>query len=254
MTTATQAASLPAPALQRRNADAIDSLWDFFASLQLTIPLMVLLALGCTLGTFANPENRPLSEIVAAIGQRWWYPAYQFFELNDLFHSWWFLLLLVLLVLNLAACTVERLPRIFKIALRPDKVVSEKLLRGLRHQQMLTLPETEPTQAAGRVAGLFRAQGYAPEIFGGDKVVGGDPKAIYLFAERGRYSRFGVWTVHLSLFMILGGALIGRIGSAEGSSTCPWMARPSTSSSARPRRAGPTASPWASRCGSTTFG
>ena len=164
----------------------------------------------------ARPDRAELEAIVAAIGKAWWFPVYQFFELNDLFHSWWFLLLLVTLTLNLAACTVERLPRIFKIALRPDKVVSDKLLRGLRHQEQLTLPETDPTQAAGRVAGLFRAHGYQPEIFGGDKVPGADPKAVYLFAERGRYSRFGVWTVHLSLFMILGGALIGRIGSAEG--------------------------------------
>ena len=195
---------LPSLAIRRRDEGLTDAVWDFFSSLRLTIPVMILLALACTLGTFANPENRAFAEIHAAIGSRWWFPVYQFFELSDLFHSWWFLLLLVVLTLNLSACTIERLPRIFKIALRPDKVLSDKLLRGLKHQRAFTLAETDPPLAAGRVAGLFRARGYKPEIFGGDKVPGADPAALYLFAERGRFSRFGVWTVHLSLFMILG--------------------------------------------------
>lgn len=207
---------LPKPALRRREEGAVDGIWEFFTSLRVTIPIMVLLALGCTLGTFANPENHPLSEIQAAIGHAWWYPGYAFFELNDLFHSWWFLLLLVAITLNLAACTIERLPRIFKIALRPDKVVSEKLLCGIKHQRKLTVSETDTKLAAGRVAGLFRARGFKPEIFGGENVPGGEAQSIYLFAERGRFSRFGVWTIHLSLFMILGGALLGRLTGMEG--------------------------------------
>jgi len=125
-------------------------------------------------------------------------------------------LLLVVLTLNLSACTIERLPRIFKIALRPDKVLSDRLLRGIRHQTRLTLPEADAQLAAGRVAGQLRLGGFQPEIFAGDKLPGGEPGSLYLFAERGRYSRFGVWTVHLSLFMILGGALLGRVTGEEG--------------------------------------
>ena len=123
----------------------ISSTWCgiFFVSLRLTIPLLFTLALACTLGTFANPENRPYSEIVTAIGGAWWFKIYLFFELNDLFHSWWFLLLL-LLTFNLSACTIERLPRIFKIALRPDKLLSDRLLRGLKHVQNGPSPRIQP--------------------------------------------------------------------------------------------------------------
>jgi len=212
----TDARPLPALALRRREEDFVDSVWDLFTSLRLTIPIMICLAVACILGTFINPENTALSEITAQIGNRWWFPIYMFFEANDLFRSWWFMLLLVSLTLNLSACTIERLPRIFKIALRPDKVVSERLLRGIRHQSRLILPAGDAQLGAGRVAGLFRAHGFKPEIFAGEQVPGGEPGARYLFAERGRYSRFGVWTVHLSLFMILGGALVGRFTGEEG--------------------------------------
>ena len=119
----TDARTLPALALRRREEDFVDAIWDVFASLRLTIPIMICLAVACILGTFINPENTALSEITAQIGNHWWFPIYMFFEANDLFRSWWFMLLLVALTLNLSACTIERLPRIFRIALRPDKVV-----------------------------------------------------------------------------------------------------------------------------------
>ena len=66
------APALPSVALRRRDRDLVDGLWDYFASLRLTIPLLFLLASACTLGTFANPEKRPMTEIQAAIGHAWW--------------------------------------------------------------------------------------------------------------------------------------------------------------------------------------
>ena len=59
--------------------------------------------------------------------------------------------------------------------------------------------------------GLLRSQGFHPEVS-----LDGATGAAYVFAEKGRYSRFGVWVVHLSLFMILGGALLGRLYGMEG--------------------------------------
>ncbi|MHB8419786.1 MAG: cytochrome c biogenesis protein ResB [Myxococcales bacterium] len=202
--------ALPTAAIRRRDRDLVDAVWDGFASLRLTIPLLFLLAAACTLGTFANPENRPMTEIRAAIGYAWWFPGYLFFELNDLFHSWWFVLLLVVLGLNLTACTIERLPRIFRIALRPEKRLSDPQLRGIKHSLRLRA-KGAPAKVAAEVAALLRARGWKPELLRGEEA-----GFAYVFAEKGRYSRFGVWIVHLSLFLILSGALLGRLFGMEG--------------------------------------
>src|SRR2546430_2856422 len=42
-----------------------------------------------------------------------------------------------------------------------------------------------------------------------------------LFAEKGRYARFGVWVVHLSLLLILGGGVLGRLTAFEGTAQVP---------------------------------
>ncbi len=212
------AAALPQEALDRRRRDLADVVWEAGASLRLTIPLLFLIAAACTLGTFANPENRPMTEIRAAIGHAWYFPAYVFFGLNDLFHSWWFVLLLVLLTLNLTACTIERLPRIFQIALRPNKRLADAQLRGIQHVIRLRAA-VPPANAAAEAAALLRARGFTPELLEAGE--GPEAGTAFVFAEKGRYSRFGVWIVHLSLFLILGGALAGRLWGKEGSIDVP---------------------------------
>src|SRR2546430_3660339 len=42
-----------------------------------------------------------------------------------------------------------------------------------------------------------------------------------LFAEKGRYARFGVWVVHLSLLLVLGGGVFGRLTAFEGTAQVP---------------------------------
>jgi len=48
-------------------------------------------------------------------------------------------------------------------------------------------------------------------------------------AERGRYARFGVWVVHLSLLLILFGGVYGRLTAFEGTSQVPQNGGTTTS-------------------------
>ena len=208
---------LPAPSRIAPRLDVVERIWELAASLRPTIPVLILVALSCVLGTFANPDNSSLNDIAAALAHQhdtfmsflWHSGIYSFFELNDLFHSWWFLLLLVLLSLNLTACTIDRLPRIYTIALKPNRRLDEKVLRGLRHKLSLPL-QGEPAQEAARIAAAFKVRGFEPQV---EKAEDG---TTYLFAERGRYSRFGVYVVHTALLCILGGGIAGRLWGYEG--------------------------------------
>jgi cytochrome c biogenesis protein len=197
--------------------DAVEWIWETGASLAPTIPILILVALACVLGTFANPDNSSLNEIAQALDKQhgtfmsalWHSGIYGFFELNDLFHSWWFLLLLVLLSLNLTACTIDRLPRIYTIALKPNRLLDDKVLRGLRHTVKLPF-SGEPAQEAARLAAAFRVRGFEPQT------LRAEDGSVHLFAERGRFARFGVYVVHAALLLILGGGIAGRLWGYEG--------------------------------------
>ncbi len=184
---------------------AVEQVFRFFCSLRLTLANLLLLFLSMIAGTFVNPQNDSLLNIERAFANR---PlvlgAYRWFELYDLFHSWWFTLLLVSLALNLIACSVERLPRIWYLVRYPETRLDHVV--GLRFR---TDPAKTQLTAEG-VAAELRARKY--------RVCAADDG---LFAEKGRYARFGVWVVHLSLLLILGGGIVGRLTAFEGVANVP---------------------------------
>jgi cytochrome c biogenesis protein len=183
----------------------IDRIFRGFTSLKLTLANLTGLFLAMVAGTFVNPGMAPLSEIERAFaGRPVLLEAYRVFELYDLFHSWWFTLLLLSLALNLIACSIERLPRIWWQVRSPEKRLDQN--KGLKLRASGT--------AAGDVCAELRSRGYA--VSASERAGGTD-----VFAERGPFSRFGVWVVHLSLLLILGGGIVGRLTAYEGTAHVP---------------------------------
>jgi cytochrome c biogenesis protein len=95
--------------------------WRFFVSTRLTLVLLVLLGLGSILGTFIPqiPLTGLSLEHLEPRYSPWVFSLLLLFQVFDLFHSWWFSLLLSLLALNLLACSLPRiqaLPCILKSA------------------------------------------------------------------------------------------------------------------------------------------
>jgi hypothetical protein len=95
--------------MTRRNL--LGRAFDLLASVKVAIPLLVLIAAASIAGSFI-PQGRNVDLTAAAPdGIR---RLNQYLQLNDVFHSWWFLLLLVLLGLSLLAVTVKRIPATWK--------------------------------------------------------------------------------------------------------------------------------------------
>jgi len=106
--------------------DFLYSLWDFFCSLKLTMFLLISLAVISVIGTVI-PQGIPAQEYLAQIS-----PAkiklYKTVGLFDMYHSWWFILLLYLLTVNLVACSIKRLPHIWKIVTQPVTTLSMPII------------------------------------------------------------------------------------------------------------------------------
>jgi len=87
--------------------DPFNSIWKFFTSVRLTVVLLLTLAATSIIGTLI-PQNEAPRAYIQAFG-----PAlYRFFELLgflDLYHSWWFQTLMLLLALNILVCSIDRL-------------------------------------------------------------------------------------------------------------------------------------------------
>ena len=90
-----------------RLPDLFSRVLDALGSFTVGIPLLALIAAASLLG-WMTPQGQNV-ELLAAAPQ-WLHGLDSYLPLNDIFHSGWFVLLLALLSLNLAAGAIRRVP------------------------------------------------------------------------------------------------------------------------------------------------
>ena len=186
--------------------DALHRLWDFFCSLSLTMFLLISLAFISIIGTII-PQGTPPPEYLATIT-----PAkvtlYQSLGFFDMYHSWWFVLLLYFLVVNLVACSFKRLPYIWKIITQPTLTMNAGLERSLPH--VVSIESTETGDALKTRLTAFLTTEFS------QPVVTDDGDACHLFAQKTPWCRLSVYFVHLSVIIIFIGAIIGSLFGYKG--------------------------------------
>ena len=177
----------------------LHALWIFLCSLKLTVVTLLLLAATSILGTVI-PQKLPLAEYQQHYGEK--VQILQALQLDDMYHSVWFTALLGLFVLNLAACSLRRLPAVWRSVSRPPLVADEALLRSLTNKTLLQAP-CSAAEAASRLPSLIQS------CFARPRQAIETEDGVCLFAERRRYARFGAYVTHLAILLIILGAQIG---------------------------------------------
>ncbi|NOY13656.1 MAG: cytochrome c biogenesis protein ResB [Deltaproteobacteria bacterium] len=178
-----------------------DRVWDFFCSLKLTITIMLLLAVTSIIGTVIQ-QNAPAADYIKEYGQAN-YKLFVKLQFVDMYHSWWFIGLLGLFSINLICCSIKNFPRAWKFVKSPMLVASPGILKNSANRAEYTTKE-DKQQLAGRLTDLLKKE------FGKTTVTEVDGK-LYLFAQKGIYSRFGAYMTHLSILIIMAGAIIGNL-------------------------------------------
>ena len=177
-----------------------DSTWRFFCSLRLTVVTLFVLLAGCLVGMFHDQtwtyeEHRNVWAQAA-----WKLHVYTFLELNDVFHSWWFGVFVLVLALNLIACSIERLPKIWIDVHNPQLRLPDPRFHAMKHHVHVQLPTRE--------AGLRLLRQYFGHGPLGAPYVPADAPNSYFFRERQRYGRVGVYVIHIALLMIMFGSIL----------------------------------------------
>ncbi len=82
----------------------------FFTSVRTTITLLFLLAAGSIVGTIIPQSASP--DQITGISSPIYFRLVVILDLHNVYRSWWFVALLILLSLNLLGCLLRRLPAI----------------------------------------------------------------------------------------------------------------------------------------------
>lgn len=172
----------------------------FLSSMKFALLLLFVLAAACTGGSF----------ITQGQSYEWYAQAYSpkaaaaitLLGLDDVFHSWWFVLLSAFLCLNLLLCNVLRFPALLK--------------RWKR--------EFLPERAAGRagaVTGTFRTREEVLQVFHKmgfmrtEKLPAQDGGGDGYYAVKHKAGVWGAWVCHLGILLLLLGFGLGQMFKSE---------------------------------------
>ena len=127
--------------------------------------------------------------------------------LTDVFHAWWFVLLLTLVSLSIVAASIQRFPNSWRFYSRPYKSPDDSFRKALATHAEIAISKEETGLAAAEY--VFRKAGFKPEHIVREN-------SFSLFAERSRISEMAVYIVHASLLLIFLGGIVDALYGWNG--------------------------------------
>jgi cytochrome c biogenesis protein len=179
----------------------MEKFWNFLSSARLGITLFLILAILSIFGTLI-PQGEPTQFYFMKYGSSLG-KIILFFNLNDAYHSWWYVGALFLFLINLIACSIKRFPISLKLYKKdPADVDPDKIPYGYE----LNL-KGEPSKIINFITNKLNFKKEKEEING----------KILFYKDLNRWAHLSVYIVHLSIVIIIIGAIIGAIWGYRGS-------------------------------------
>ncbi|MFO7859833.1 MAG: cytochrome c biogenesis protein ResB [Desulfosalsimonas sp.] len=201
----------------RKNASTpqaafMDRIWDFFASVRLSVVLLLSLAVTSIIGTVI-PQNADPSVYARKFGPDL-YSVLDALSIFNMYQSWWFRLLLCLLVINLVVCSVRRLKATWKVIFPKKTHFNPDRFKKAAGRIEWQVPDT-PAGDLKDVIEQYMQKRYS------HVQTRQENDSWWIFGERGRWTRLGVYGVHLSVVLLVIGGLIGSLFGFEGMMNVP---------------------------------
>ena len=181
-------------------------IWKFFVSIRLTVVLLLSLAATSVIGTLV-PQNANPEAYFHEYGA-FFYRLFDILNIFDMYHSWWFQLLLLLLICNIIACSIDRLANTWKVIFPKETTFKLSTFEKLKQKESFS-DSRKPEELEKEYTAVFN------KAFGLPRVEKTD-QGFSLFAEKGRWTRLGVYVVHSSILFLIAGAMIGSMFGFEG--------------------------------------
>ncbi|MBC8430794.1 MAG: cytochrome c biogenesis protein ResB [Desulfobacterales bacterium] len=192
--------------IRRYLLDYLNSIWKFFTTIKLSVILLLSLAVTSIVGTLI-PQNESPAAYFQEYGE-FLYRIFDVFDFFDMYNSWWFQLLIVLLTVNIVVCSIDRLKATGKIVFAKNPIFN--LSRFRNHADKESIVDDRSPEQLKDIYEPFVSKG-----FGYMRSEQTD-KGFCIFAEKWRWTRLGVYGVHLSIVLLLVGSLIGSIFGFDG--------------------------------------
>ena len=159
-------------------------------SMPVAILLLVLLAVASVIGTVLQ-QNQDQTAYLQQFGPTWYW-TFRALGLFDMYHTWWFMAILGLLMFSLGACLLRNTPRFLQEMKNRKGTLSDSARKHMAHKYDLTLDDKEKAVAAikSSLPGWDWKETQVDEVH-------------WLRGDKGRFHKWGYISVHSALLVIL---------------------------------------------------
>ena len=198
--------------------DRVDSvlewLWHSLTSMRIAMILMLLIAVMGIIGSLViqmptGVGDDPQARIDWLNGIR---PRFSLWagqtdimnslQLFEVFNSFVFRILVALLTVSLVACSLHRIPGLIRTATKPRVDVGPAFFQHAPQHEQIVARQT-PADARAIVTGVLKRRGY--------RTLDTEDDTIHVYGDRWRWMQFSGLIGHLSLVVIMAGAIIGGV-------------------------------------------
>ncbi|MGI8542558.1 MAG: cytochrome c biogenesis protein ResB [Aridibacter sp.] len=184
-----------------KTAPIFNRILDFLSSVRFGVVLLCILVSFSIVGMLIIQQNvngfdayfaslTPAQKIV-----------YGELGLFDIYHSWYFNLLLLVLSLNIVLASIDRFPSAWSYISKPKLNATRKWLLGQKQNAVVQIEAENDEQAAEFISKTFKKNGLTPNI--------NDKKGtLYVFGESGKWNRLGAYIVHVALLTLFLGHFV----------------------------------------------
>jgi len=166
---------------------------NYLSSVKLTVVLLALIVVASVVGTIIPQESG--NQIFLKL------------QLNDVYHSYWYTVLLTLFCINLCLCSVKNIPALFRSLAAYGRESKLTELEQLPFYKSVEFRDKDVVILSSTLVGTITRRLFY-------KLKYSEPRDGFYYFERGRISRFGPVITHASIIVILiGGIIVGMMGS-----------------------------------------
>ena len=184
-------------------------LLQLLSSVRFGVTLLVLLVVANMTGMLIMQQSvdgfdKYYAELMPS--QKLLYGSLGFF---DIYHTWYFNLLLLVLSLNIVLASIDRFPAAWRYISHRKLDASRAYLRAQKQTATLEVEGESRSAVATRIGAACRGVGLKPTVTERGA-------RTYVFGERGAWNRLGAYAVHVALLTIFFGFFLtnqfGRTG------------------------------------------
>jgi cytochrome c biogenesis protein len=193
----------PKTQIKRKSPPILNQALDFLSSVKFGVVLLCILVFLSFLGMIIVQQNvNGFDAYFAGLtpAEKTVYGALGFF---DIYHSWYFNLILAILSLNIIFASIDRFPSAWSYISRPKMNATRKWLLAQKSNAIIKLDETNKEQAAEEIKRVFSENGFKPTI--NEK-----GENLFVFGQSGKWNRLGAYIVHVTLLTLFLGHLVAN--------------------------------------------